>query len=123
MKTTKVTTDVPVGTIFENTWGYEQTNADFYEVVGKRGKSVILRQLKTKLTPSSDMTGHAVPLRGEYENRKHCGGLADSEDYEIIKRPFVFENDSLFAGRIFVNARYGCAEVWDGRPVAYSTYA
>lgn len=123
MPVTKAWTDVPIGTIFRNTWGYEQTNQDFYEVVGKRGQSLTLRQLKTRLLPDGDMTGHAVPLPGEYNPMPYCGGLADRLDYPIIKRPFVYEGDILFAGRIFLNAKYGSCEIWDGKPAAYSTYA
>lgn len=37
--------DVQVGDIFVNSWGYEQTNVDFYQVVARSGVTVTLREI------------------------------------------------------------------------------
>lgn len=36
---------ITVGTLIVNSWGYDQTNVDFYEVVARRGASVTLRKI------------------------------------------------------------------------------
>ena len=40
-----------IGKIFYSSWGYEQTNIDFYEVVevSKSGKSLTLQQIGSKI--------------------------------------------------------------------------
>lgn len=56
-----------VGDVLVATWGYEQTNVDFYEVVRLIGaKSVGLRPIQRESHQDGDMTGHAVPLPGEF---------------------------------------------------------
>ena len=58
---------VEVGDIFVSTWGYDQTNVDFYEVVGKRGTStVVIRKVGKKTVKSSQTYDYVVPRPGVY---------------------------------------------------------
>ena len=41
-----MSTVVKVGDIFRNSWGYEQTTVDFYQVVRVSAKSVWVRRIK-----------------------------------------------------------------------------
>jgi len=113
---TKTAAIVPVGTIFACQWGYEQTNVDFYEVVAIHGQSVQLRQNATTTTHDNDMTGHVKPTPGEYLAQVE-GGLPDRPCFFVTKRPYIG-----YDGRIWVKSKYGAAWVWEGKPMAYSTY-
>lgn len=42
------------GDILVEIWGYDQTNADFYKVLKRTPKMVVLRQLDTKTTPDRE---------------------------------------------------------------------
>ncbi len=60
-----------VGAIFYKTGGYEQTNAEFYEVVGKVTKiHAEVRELAQDVIESSPgaMAGYALPRKGEFKS-------------------------------------------------------
>lgn len=40
--------EVTVGTIFSESWGWEQTNVNFYEVVSRTEKMVTIREIGQK---------------------------------------------------------------------------
>lgn len=92
-------TDVKVGDIFECSWGYDQTNVDFYEVVGltPSGKSVKVRRTAKKRTDDSHVT--AAP-----------GACSDT--------PTTTKRISIgYQGRpSFRVSSYADAYLWDGKP-------
>ena len=51
--------NVKVGDVFYTSWGYEQTNCEFYEVVGVRGSHVLIHRLA-----SADAGGEAGAMSG-----------------------------------------------------------
>jgi hypothetical protein len=70
---------VEVGTIFRTSWGYEQTNVEYYEVVALIGKSMCeLREIAQERTETSWQTGETLPMPGQYIGepikRKICMG-------------------------------------------------
>lgn len=73
METTTTTTPeavVEVGDVFESSWGYDQTNVDFYEVTGftPSGKSVRLRRIGKDTVPGSEgfMSRKVVAVPGRF---------------------------------------------------------
>jgi|LSQX01.2.fsa_nt_gb hypothetical protein len=54
------------GDIVYTSWGYDQTNVEFYEIIGKKNKRVTLREIRAKTTETGNMSGHTIPLRGEF---------------------------------------------------------
>jgi hypothetical protein len=57
---------IEVGEILVSSWGYDQTNIDFYEVVGVTNKSVKIRKVDKKVVKSSPPQDYVVPIRGKY---------------------------------------------------------
>lgn len=56
-----------VGDVLVSSWGYDQTNVDFYEVVGFSGKSSVkLRKIRGEKKYNGSMTGHIVPQSGDF---------------------------------------------------------
>jgi hypothetical protein len=43
-----------VGDILHHSWGYDQTNCDFYQVVEAKKASVILKKIGAKTVPGSE---------------------------------------------------------------------
>lgn len=91
------------GMILVTSWGYEQTNVEFFEVVQVKGCSVFLREISCDLSETGFMCGNALPRKGEYVG-------------EIIKRvvrggDYVKISDSR------------SAHLWDGRAMYRSWYA
>lgn len=93
------------GDVLYTSWGYEQTNVDFYEVVAVRGCSVDLRELAKDVTEySHGMQGRCVPKAGQY-----VGGAIKG------KRP---NGDNVVRFNSFINGW-----LWDGTPKSWSSYA
>lgn len=61
---------VHVGDLFYDSWGYEQTNIDFYQVVALRGKqTAVLRRIAGDYGPEGyAMTGHTRPVRDAFRD-------------------------------------------------------
>jgi hypothetical protein len=59
---------VQVGAILSSSWGYDQTNVDFFEVTGmtKSGRTVTIRELAKIKTYDGDMTGKVRAIPGKY---------------------------------------------------------
>ena len=60
-----------VGDILYSSWGWEQTNIDFYQVIAIRGSAVDLRQLDQRTTEDSYMCGTTVPLPDVFKGKTH----------------------------------------------------
>jgi hypothetical protein len=58
-----------VGQLIYDSWGYEQTNIDFYQVIEVKNKSVVLREINGKMVPSegySSMAGLIAPVKDSF---------------------------------------------------------
>lgn len=55
-----------VGDVLASSWGYEQTNVNFYEVVAVSGRMLTLREIASKREDRGHYTGLAFPMVGEY---------------------------------------------------------
>jgi hypothetical protein len=56
-----------VGDVLRSSWGYDQTNIDYYEVVelfGKRG--VVIREIGAESADTGWLQGKSVPAKGQY---------------------------------------------------------
>lgn len=99
------------GDILYSSWGYDQTNVGFFEVIRTTGKTgVILRALKKITTETGMMSGRCTPVKGEYASP------------EFRKRIQVI--DSPYLGKISVKID-SCerAYIWSGKPKYCSWYA
>jgi hypothetical protein len=97
-----------VGDILESSWGYDQTNIDFYQVIALVGKaSVKLQKMACNSTPEIGfMTAEKTPTRPVGDPfTKREGQFPDTG------RPYI---------RI---SNYAYAFPWDGKPARYSWYA
>jgi hypothetical protein len=89
------------GTVIVYSWGYEQTNVEFYTVLKKTKKTVLLQKMITK----------------EIENEGTMSGIAIPDGYkdEVIRKK-LSEND-------FIEFEFGIGKVWNNQPVYYSYYS
>jgi hypothetical protein len=55
-----------VGDLFRRSWGYDQTNIDWYEVVKVTGKMLWVREIAQECVATGDMTGRTTPQPGQY---------------------------------------------------------
>lgn len=99
--------DVPVGAIFVNSWGYEQTNVDFYQVVSTTEHTVTLRQIRGDYKATGIDRGYSTPVKDAF--------LKDSLPFK--KRVTVYN------GQPYVSFDFGSGGLWDGKPEYVSSYA
>lgn len=76
-----------VGDIFKCSWGYDQTNVNYYQVIETKGKSVTVREIAQKSIDTQDMSGYTTPLPGAFLEKaqpKRCmarDGLIKIDSY------------------------------------------
>ena len=89
--------NVKVGDFFYSSWGYDQTNVNFYQVLALIGKkSVVIREVNIKVTETKGTCDYVVPIPGD------------------------FRKENEFTKRISLGNRisfdYRSASLWDGTP-------
>jgi hypothetical protein len=57
------------GDILYSSWGYDQTNINFYEVVGVVGKQVIVREVESKVVRQERGADYVVAVPGRFTSR------------------------------------------------------
>lgn len=57
-----------VGDVLHSSWGYEQTNCDFYEVVAVKGAVVEIREIGSSIVEGSEgyMSDRRLPIPGKH---------------------------------------------------------
>ena len=55
--------EIQVGDIFNSSWGYEQTNVEFYQVIEKVGQTLTLQEIKKELKQESGYSSMAGMVR------------------------------------------------------------
>ena len=73
-KNEKEALEVKVGDIFKDSWGYEQTNVDYYQVVAKPSNCfIVVKKISSKIIDEStgcNMSAYIKPLPNEFINDK-----------------------------------------------------
>ncbi|GGH55690.1 hypothetical protein GCM10007423_63490 [Dyadobacter endophyticus] len=94
--------DIQPGAIFYASWGHDQTNIEFYQIIAVKGIKVIIREL--------------------YQDKQH--NAIDHGYTSAIKDSFKGEEIVLRIGKygLKVDQRNPLSK-WDGKPVYWSSYA
>lgn len=93
---------INIGTVLYSSYGYEQTNISFFQVVEKKGITIKLRQLNYDLTLTGDMCGKVTPIIDSFNT-----------DKIITKR----------ISRYMKFSSYESLHLWEGNPLYKSWYA
>lgn len=91
-----------VGDVIYNSWGYDQTNIDWYQIVEVKNKSVVLREIAQNCSDFGGPTGGKTqPCRNQF-----CG------------KPFV----KMVGREGRISFEFGGSSKWDGKPKYCSSY-
>ena len=60
---------VKVGDVFRSSWGYDQTNIDYYEVIAVTGKTATICEIGCLSEETLSMQGNCVPLMGAFKGK------------------------------------------------------
>lgn len=107
-----VATEYEVGAILEYSWGYDQTNIDYFVIVRRsesaRGAWLTLVPLTTRDKQETGfMTGDCLP-----------GVIVQGA--KPFRRKLAIDNGREFGVAI---RSYGWCGLWDGKPSRWSSYA
>lgn len=101
---TKPAHNFQIGDILYSSWGYDQTNVDFYQVVKVTPSTIGIRKIDSDLKATGFMCGHVTAKPGQFVS-----------DEVMVKRPDR-------NGYIKISS-YASANKWDGKPKYQSWYA
>jgi hypothetical protein len=110
-------TTVKVGDFFEESWGYDQTNADFYQVVkvSTSGKTVWMRHVRTEVVRANESAEYLTPVVDGFDEI----GAGSKRDGLLRKAVRVFDLGNGPTVSVHMTS-YSSAYLWDGKP-AYQT--
>lgn len=100
---------VKVGDIFHYSWGYEQTNANYFQVVELKGtKQVVIREISYEITETTGIDSYKVTACKNVF-LKSSQFIADNE------KGAVKQVKGLKNGTIYINIEsFGFCRLWDG---------
>lgn len=113
MKTVAEELGVTVGSFFYSNWGYEQTNIDFYKVVGVTAKGVKLQKWTSRhLSNVGNFTQDAVvPGNGPRMCWHEDGSQAPVQPFQKMLKSYPM-GDRI---NVYVDlTSYSSASPWDG---------
>lgn len=96
---------VNVGDIYVCSWGYEQTNVDYYKVMSVKNKTVTLAAIGENRNYTGSMIGTVTPNQNNIS------------DTHITKR-IQYTNNKPY----FKMSNYSYAYPWNGKPNCFSEY-
>ena len=90
---------VKVGDMFCDTWGYGQTNVDFYQVVDLKGSiTVVLKPVKKNARMIGDMSYMVSPIKDDFLEGKYKTRFMTNGEETIQRRVKDIGNNSICAG-------------------------
>jgi hypothetical protein len=115
------------GAILESSWGYDQTNIDYFKIVKRTNDTVFLIPLQSRNIESRDMRGTSEPgepcLPGEYVS---CVGPWNGKPIRrrLCRYKESINNPPHLVGKVFgLSIKHGWCSLWDGRPSHWTAYA
>ena len=109
--------DVKIGDIFCFSWGYEQSNIDYFQVVALKGtKQVIIRQISYEIAETTGYESYKVrPVKDSF--------LKDSHFIKDNEIGAVKQVKQLVNGTIYINIEsFGWCSLWDGNNDTMTSY-
>ena len=88
--------DLKVGSILYASWGYDQTNIDFYQVIEAKAKSVVIRKIGSRVARSERGADYVVPAPNKFTGKAMTKRVSPGNSVRI--------------------ASYSSAFLWDGKP-------
>ncbi|MCL2310945.1 MAG: hypothetical protein FWC41_00440 [Firmicutes bacterium] len=99
---------VEVGDIFYTSWGYDQTNVCFYQVVAVTSRMATIREIRSKVTETEFMQGIKEPIKDDFVSEKLTRTKTGDWDKKNLANCDGYGN---------------CGWLYTGGGIRYSSYA
>lgn len=100
-----------IGDILYNSWGWEQTNIDFYQVIELKSRALIVREINQDRVYSHSMAGDTSPVPDAF--------VSDPQKINIRISAGYNGGDP----HVCLKSKHGYMGLWDGQPKYFSQYA
>lgn len=100
-----------IGDVLVSSWGYDQTNVNYFQVVWKSEKSIRVKEIGSRIDEDGFMCGHAMPVKNEFVDRKWLRIPPEGKLCRVSEDGWVRIDDVIHAHK------------WDGQPNYVSWYA
>lgn len=95
-----MTNHAEIGDILVNSWGYEQTNTDFYQVIKLTKKGVYIKEIAHRLESEeglSSMAGYTYPVKDLFLDKpeKFCVCKSTNRSYSVAVGKYNFQSATL----------------------------
>jgi hypothetical protein len=107
---------IKLNDVFYSSWGYNQTNVDFFQTVKILNRSVIIREIKQERTETDYMCGYTVPRVNDFKNDKIM-----TKRLSVYKKRVSIKIDHNYAWPLDVQAEVNGIKIYMSR--FYSSYA
>lgn len=102
------------GEVLRTSWGYEQTNVEYYEVVGVRGQMIELREIAQTRTEEGYLCGKTQPVPGAYigeafSRRVSMSGGSPSVKIHQSATAYLEQPFTMSGGKTVYKERYWSA--------------
>lgn len=109
-----------VGDYIVVSWGYDQTNIDFYEVVSltKSGKSIRIQKVQPKIVNETRFSVALMPTTNPAQRTVDIDGEQVTVNHDIMTKRI---GRSSWDGKITISMDHGVGRLWGGTP-EYATH-
>lgn len=104
-----------VGDIFHHSWGYDQTQCDYYQAVEVTKGTVTLREIAS--TPVEDSDGFMSDRRTAVKD-----AFLEGDRHQPMRKTVQYFTEAN-GGRAYLSMEHGWMSEWDGEPKYCSWYA
>jgi len=126
MNETIQATAVKVGDIFSMSWGYDQTNVNYFQVTRLTPKGVYVREIGAKSVPGTQgfMCEDVQPAKDNFLARSQWCKPAGKQSYEVAN-PETFRRIDVCGDRVGFNfeGRYFASRIAETASTYNSWYA
>lgn len=99
-----------VGEIFYDSWGWEQTNIDFYQIVEVKNKTVILKSIAQKIVENSEgfMSEYVIPVKDSFNDTLYARLGRNNKEIKKVVKMHISTNGTI--GYDFGLSKYNSGE-------------
>lgn len=113
-----------LGDIIHHSWGYDQTQCDYYQVVKTTKATVTLKPIMSEVVPGSEgfMCQNEVPVKDAF-CEAHCALKRYSGKVKEITKTVKGSCNDKGDMSYWIPTPFGYASLWNGKPNYHSWYA
>lgn len=103
-----------VGDILYSSWGYDQTNIDFYQVIKVTEKTITVKEISYNLEQAESMSGYKKPIKNSFV-----------DDLEYTRKVITTDKNPISKAQYFIrlNKSEYCHIIEPGKKYFFSEWA